>query len=563
MKSHDAGTAEFTQQFSDFPHHRQKIIASFIVDNNRLLLNIPRYGPARQISARLREGPFSDLYEFEKGLARALHPVMAGLNLNFIADILINRHFTEKYQTYSRDINYILASNKKLEPDALKNVIIKMAEKDGHYMVVKFYDLVLRLIDANLHKKLKPAELCVIEMKKTLVGSAAEKTPAIRKIYNTYRKTYGGAEARLLFNRVQWDRELKNYLQIEEEPDYMEITGDAPEGFSSEYETDFVSGEKGSVPGPGPDDAAGETADADPWEDRVARYASLIKENYLIRKEPSDEQGIRSIIEGMAVKNERVSGPERAADIVQDVLALWVEDDALDQGMRVILSNIRDERQGMPAPQEEAAPNEPAQDETEPDETAQDGIAPDEAAQDQAVQVENEQESFLREESGPTADEGDEAGTGEIDEEKAIETARAEEESGPQEDGVSDEELSAILNGIPDETPEHDEPSAAVAGQEALEQGDDETFLISEDDISKPAGGNPQPESGADDSFLIGEEETADEIPDELPGKASAEQDFIEDMIAADEFVIQDELLYEDKSLKKRKKKTEKKPDDA
>jgi len=117
------------------------------------------------------------------------------------------------------------------------------------------------------------------------------------------------------------------------------------------------------------------------------------------------------------------------------------------------------------------------------------------------------------------------------------------------------------MNGIPDETPGHDEPSAAAVSREAQEQGDDETFLISEDEIHEMAEGKSQPEAGTDDSFIIDEDEedTADEIPDELSEKVSEDQDFIEDMIAADEFVVQDELLYEDKSLKKRK--TEKKPD--
>src|SRR4030042_4394910 len=115
MKNHDAGTDEFIQHFNDFPLHRQNIIAGFIQENGRLLLNIPWYGPARLISARLRQGPFSGFYEFEKGLARTLHPVLAGLNLNIIADILTNGLFSEKYHFYGRDINYILASNKNLE----------------------------------------------------------------------------------------------------------------------------------------------------------------------------------------------------------------------------------------------------------------------------------------------------------------------------------------------------------------------------------------------------------------------------------------------------------------
>jgi hypothetical protein len=122
--------------------------------------------------------------------------------------------------------------------------------------------------------------------------------------------------------------------------------------------------------------------------------------------------------------------------------------------------------------------------------------------------------------------------------------------------------MSAILEGISDEQPGQDEASPEITRNETSEQGGDDTFLISDDEIQEPADGKFHPdEGGTDGSFLIGDEEAADEIPDEVPEKVSADKDFIEDMIAADEFVIQDELLYEDKSLKKNQK-IEKKPDD-
>jgi hypothetical protein len=522
MKNHDAETDEFIRHFNDFPDHRQDSIANFIKENKRVLLNIPGYGPARRISAFLREGPFSDFYEFEKGLARALHPVLSALNLNIISDILINAVFSEKYHFYSRDINYILASNKKLVPDALKSVIINMVERDGHCMVVKFYDLVLRLIDSNLYRELKPAELRLIDMKKKLGDSSSENTAKIVKIYKAYRKTHGDAAARSLFKRVEWDQELRNYLiNPEDEPAFMGIKGDEPAGASPEELSDADSNENEPEYKPGSDKSSGESVAAAPWEDRVARYAGLIKEGYLIKKEPTDVEGIRSIVEGMAVKNEKVSGPEKASDIVRDVLAFWIGDDSLDALMRGTLEKIRDERLGQPAPEEEP--------------------------------------TFEGKE--PPADTHDEAGEDMMEEEMA-ETAPAEDASEPMEAGVTGEEMSAILKGISDEPPGRDEPSATAAGRDAPDQGDEEEFLI-RDEIHEQAEGKPHPGKDDSDSFLIRDEETENEIPDEIPDKASADQDFIEDMIAADEFVIQDELLYEDKSLKKKNRKGKTKPSDG
>jgi hypothetical protein len=512
----------FVSDFRALQGRREELVGVLVSSTNRLILNFPGSGLARRIAALLREGPFTDYYEFEKFLARALHPFLAGLNLNIIADILVNSIFSEKYHFYARDINYILASSKEPGIDTLRDVILKMVERDGHYMVVKFCDLVLRPIDAHLSRGLKQAELCLVEMKKNLGGSAAENAEAIGAVYDTYRKNHGETAARLLSRRMQWDQELKNYLQAEKEPPASE----------SEVETGV---------GAEPHEAEGGRGEDVPWEDRVERYAALIKENYLIKKKPSDEQGIRSIVEGMVVKNERVSGKERAANIVQEVLSLWIDDDALDADMRDVLLKIREERKGI-------------------------AVSPDGPVQEAVSQEALRQEGLPIHKSETQAEEVDQTDAGALEEEMVMEATQEADEPEPLEAGVSDEEMSAILEGIPDGIPEESASSAESAGREEPEQDDDETFLISEDERSQMAEGTSRPEAGTDDSFLINEEEAAagkvpGEVRDEAAEMVSADQEFIEEMIAADEFAIQDELLYEDKSLKK-KQKTGKKPDD-
>jgi hypothetical protein len=558
MKHNDAETDEFIQQFSDFPHHRQNIVTDLIARNNRLFLNIPGYGPARQISAHLRKGPFSVFYEFEKTLARVLHPVLAGLNLNMISDIMINGLFTEKYHFYARDINFILAANKKLSLDVLKKVILGMVERDGHFMVVKFYDLVVRVIDADLFRALKPVELCLINMKNNLGDGDSENTGKILTIYRSFRKTHRDAAAHLLLKRMEWDQKVVSYLPSpEEDPDFKGISPDVPSDTLPEAQSGTDNRENEPEHKPESDETAGESIATGQWEDRVARYAGLIKRGYLIKKEPADEEGIQKIVEGMFIKNEKVSGGERAADIVRDVLAIWIKDDSLDEGMHRTLIKIRDERRSLPAQEEEYA-------------------------------LENNE---------ATADESDKAGTDTIDDYDMIETTPVEEKTELIEAGVSDEEMNAILKGISDEPVLQDESSEGdtdvsdslnasepalheigvatdltddgdaaesspvITGNEPEAPGGDEKFLISEDEIPEMTKAKPHPEGDEmDGNYLISDEEMVVAIPGDVPEEVSADQSFIEEMIAADEFVVQDELLYEDKSLKRKYRKNGKKP---
>lgn len=336
----------FVKQFSDCPGRRKELVDG-LVDAGRLTLNIPRSGLARRIAERLRQGAFSDYYEFEKLLARALHPVLANLNLNAVADILVNRLFSERYSAYVRDFNVVLAAGGTPGPRALKNVITRMVKAEGHYMAIKFYDLVLRGIDPVLAKSLKTVETSLMQMKKGFGADIEKNRSVARQIMGGVHGSHGDDVAALLLVRMEWDDDLRDYVtRLAGESGlagYDEVSNEKDRPSEMDRESVVIETHDGdNVFG---DEPVEEDNDAQPIgrrfsEDAIVRYARMIKTDYLDPIDPDEEGKIRGIIKGIYVKNEKVYNGEKAAETVRQVLALWLSDSSLDDRVRRLLENI-------------------------------------------------------------------------------------------------------------------------------------------------------------------------------------------------------------------------------
>jgi len=341
QKQHGDEIEEFIVRFRNNPRLRPAIVNGLIGGTGRLTLNVPGHGLARRIAERLREGPFSDYYEFEKLLARSLHPLMAGLNLNVVADIKVNALFSERYPVYSRELNVALASGKGLDPEAIRKIIVNMAAHEGHYMVIKFYDLVLRGIDAGLCRSLKPVEEAVIRMKRLPGDDEAANLSHVNAVFRKFRDGKGEAAAELLKKRMEWDDVLRAYgagleghgdaAAYEENP-----SGDAP---LKETAADWDDTSENTDEQLREEDAVKPEMRRDS-EPAIARYARLIRQDYLDALDPDDEEKVRGIVRGMYLKNQKVYDSEKAAAVVREVLAIWLADDSLDDDVRSVLREI-------------------------------------------------------------------------------------------------------------------------------------------------------------------------------------------------------------------------------
>ncbi|MBP7735749.1 MAG: hypothetical protein KA369_07235 [Spirochaetes bacterium] len=336
----------FIERFRKNPGKRAEIVDE-LIEAGRLTLNIPRSGLARRIAERLREGAFSDYYEFEKLLARALHPVLANLNLNAVADIFVNRLFSERYLLYARDVNIVLAAGGTPDPRALKRVIVRMAGSEGHYMVVKFYDLVLRTINPALAKSLKAVETTLIQMKKGLGEDTEMNRSMVRRIMGGFHGSLGDDAAEILLARMGWDDDLRHYVpQLAEESGLVWDVGN----FDTKAPSDEMEPESCVMATSDDDSYSGDepveknidprTMDRHISENAITRYARMIKTDYLDAVDPDDEGKIRGIIKGIYIKNEKVYNSRKAAETVKQVLALWLADASLDDRVRQVLEDI-------------------------------------------------------------------------------------------------------------------------------------------------------------------------------------------------------------------------------
>lgn len=530
----------FVKEFRADKRGRERLVGELVKGAGRLTLNLPRQGLARQIADRLREGPFSDYYEFEKLLARSLHPLMAGLNLNVVSDLQVNGLFSERYLVYSRELNAALASGGKLTAESIRSMIVAMAAREGHYMVIKFYDLVLRGIDAGLYRSLKPVEEAVIRMKRDLGDDEAANRSRVGTVYRALRDGRGPSMAGLLKKRMEWDDVLRAYgagledhgdaAAYEEGPSgaaaAAEPAADWDEAFSDEDEA-LIEEE--------------DTAKPPLHHDRgdvITGYARLIKRDYLDVLDPRDEEKIRGVVRGIYIKNEMVYDSERAADVVREVIDIWLADHSLDDGVRSILLQIADEEAISSAPEDEYSADEASLDIGPEDETIT--VALHRGEGDAAAGVTSEETGMPEDTGEPPEPSADVPGDGGVSDNEldallaeGIETVPAgesrplpDEMSVADDTGISGEEMRFPAEdeaGEPadmagEEAPFHEGDAAAGEG---VSDGEMEALLagISDDNPAVREKKDPLPEAVPGDSVSGGEFE---ELLSTTPGEAPA-----------------------------------------
>ena len=148
---------EFIENLKTRPQKSGTLVRKLIKENRRLLLNLPVIGPARKISRALEDDEFSLFYAFERTLAHKLHPYLYKNNLNLMTSSRIEKIYKKKYEHYSSYMNETVKNKKKDSPEALKahlntlkNILVRMTEIDGSFMVIKFCDFHLSKLNLPL-----------------------------------------------------------------------------------------------------------------------------------------------------------------------------------------------------------------------------------------------------------------------------------------------------------------------------------------------------------------------------------------------------------------------------
>lgn len=308
------------------PRARDEAIDRLVAGSNRLLLNIPWYGTARRISRLLRQGSFSDFYEFEKGLARRLHPLLARFNFNIVSEFLISNHFFDRYRRYSPDVNRILEGNPEPEADAFENIMIAMAEREGHHMGVKFCDLVVRRIDRNLFRTLRSVELAMVEMSKSPGDDEAARREHAERIAGELRDRDGGGAATMFLRRLQASFSRINHCE-EKTPSPGEIETTVP----------------GEQPNIGDVGRAATGSREHGMEGRIPAYARVLRLKSLDRIEENDQARIRRLVEAVFRKNELRFGVDEARAITLGLLMEWERDESIEEPKRRFFEELIEE----------------------------------------------------------------------------------------------------------------------------------------------------------------------------------------------------------------------------
>ncbi len=509
---------EFAKEFRENPQLRSDLIERLIAGTGRILLTIPRYGIARRISILLREGSFSDFYEFEKGLASRLHPFMARLNLTIFADIQINVLFNKRYEYYSDEVKRALARVREPDMGSLRDTILAMTENDGHYMVVKFYDLVLRNINAGLFRELQPVELCVIRIRKGLGDNGERNREMAMTAVREFAEQRGEGVAALLIERMGWDGFLKEYIPARRE-DSNEALKEMPEPAAAgqltrDEEADYSIGENDTKGGTVVSGSA-----ATGQEGRILKYAEIVRCGHLDPLEPDDEGGIRRVVEEIFRKNERRFGANEAGSILNDLLRIWADDSTIEGPKRRVLAMILEEGSGGDhfggADADGNVSTVPDEPDTEAEDDSMGGTLPRE-------HVDGDEFSG----SGDAAP----AGTETIEDEDAfVDDGFLIEESGFDRD-ISSENSSTDDEGL------------------------DDTYLIAGDELTEiEVSDNMERAEVADD----GDAGLAEDFG---PGETFVSSDrdratFPDEADRGEQFVVRDEILFEDASLRNTRRK--------
>lgn len=385
---------ELAGEFMNNPRARDEVIDGLVAGSNRIFLNIPRYGPARRISKLLRRAPFSDFYEFEKGLARRLHPILARLNLNVFSEFLINNLFFERYRLYSPDVNRIVEGDPEPDAGAFEEIMTSMAEREGHQMGVKFCDLVVRNIDRALFRTLRSVELALVEMKKTIVDDEGADRERAERIAGELRDQNGNVAAGIFLRRLEGASSPGSRLTASDSAG-MDDTRPSPVESSSRGGIEETTGEPHSHG----------------IEGRIRDYAEVLRRDSLDRIDGSDETRLRRLINAVFRKNEMRFGAAEARAITLGVLRAWAGDGSIEESKRRLFKERIDEWSGSVPAAGMEVPEDREEGEIvqSGDEVSLSGDTGMEMPAEEAVEVESQDESFL-------IDEAVESGGGDVPE---------------------------------------------------------------------------------------------------------------------------------------------------
>ena len=203
-----------------------------------------------------------------------------------------------------------------------------MIGREGHRMAVKFCDIVVKWADPSLYRTLRPIEVCVMDMKEGRSAGSPPRLGRVTALFEEFVAREGRAAARLLLERMDWDDDLREFV-----PGLQDAL---PAGGEEEYAVPAgagptaLSGRQGEARMEGGEDEGGEARTAGEPGTRTGKYAQILKKHYLDAKDPGDEEAIRRLIDRIEEKNGKAFGRERAAEIVDEVLAIWSADPSLD-----------------------------------------------------------------------------------------------------------------------------------------------------------------------------------------------------------------------------------------
>jgi|GEM_PF-3144429 len=459
---------EFLDQLKTHPGGFGSIIKNLISDSPRLLLNFPIIGRARKISTGLEDEPFSILYKYERTLSNKLHPFLYRHNLNYITNGRIEGFFNKKFSSYEAllpqsldDIRGSSYDEKLAALSSLRRIITSMAGREGHFMVIKFYDYIYSIINRSISDFLRSIEFKLNYLKPRLTEDDESNLNLVRKKYREFKNIFNDHDAELLIERMKWDPLLAKYALLIEKEEETGQDGSAPSG-------------------------------------KIERYASLLKKKHLDHLEENDTDGIRRVIEAVTRSNEEQHGELKASSIIGDIINTWLNMDSLSENKKASIQSIS----GISSSDSENP--EHGAEETAVQPTLSESLSGEEMAD------EIFQDTGLDDLSGPDNFSDSEEGSFSVADELLADDLSGFEITEESDSELVDFDITADISSEADGSFDiADEPDSGTAGDISITENEDSEladFDITAEDSSGPGGSfdvavEGSPETG--DDFII------------------------------------------------------------
>ncbi len=349
MEKQDNEITAFIDELRDNPAKSGKLIGDFIKKKNRIFLNFPLIGPARRISSELSKGPFSYFYVFERTLSHKLHPLLYRYGFNFLSNSIVDSLYERKLEFYkpliplrAGKIPGDTAGLRMKNLVMMKELITRMVFKDGHFMVIKYYDNNFRKLSSGLSGILRSIELSMHLMKKNLTEEKNTNSEMIRKRFELFRQNQGKENGTLFIERMEWDEDLKEYAEMlkgNEDESYTSLDSSDPGLRVIDLENVPDDGEKTGEEQPPPE------KESQPGEEKdekrvISGYAESIREKYLDAISDEDADAVKKILDTIYTTNGKKSGKARAEEIVSDIINIWLNDELISSAKKDFLRSL-------------------------------------------------------------------------------------------------------------------------------------------------------------------------------------------------------------------------------